>query len=148
MLSTDNLVAVAREWAIRHHEGQVDKLGRAYIDHVSDVAKRASSHGTEAETVAWLHDIVEDTSVTLEQIEETFGSTIRGGVEGMTRRKGEDYFDDYLPRVQKNDLARIVKVADMRHNMAKLETLRAVNPVEAQRLSSKYARAMGILTAS
>ncbi|OKH88168.1 HD domain-containing protein [Thalassospira sp. TSL5-1] len=146
MVSVIQQIKQARDWARRFHAGQVDKLGRDYIDHVADVAKRASVHGREAEIVAWLHDIVEDTPVTLAQIEETFGAAIREGVEGMTRRAGEDYFDDYLPRLQQNALARIVKLADMQHNMAKLDDLRAVNPTDAKRLSEKYARAMAFLT--
>ncbi|WP_220151404.1 HD domain-containing protein [Thalassospira profundimaris] len=146
IVSDDRQLERARDWAQRFHAGQVDKLGRPYIDHVSDVAQRASLHGHEAEIVAWLHDIVEDTPVTLAEIEETFGQTIREGVEGMTRRAGEDYFDDYLPRLQHNALARIVKLADMQHNMAKLDDLCAVNPEDAKRLAEKYARAMAFLT--
>ncbi len=145
MVSDEKMIAMARDWAQRFHAGQVDKLGRDYIDHVADVAKRASVHGAQAEIVAWLHDIVEDTSVTLDEIEDAFGPVICAGVAGMTRRNGEDYFDDYLPRLQQNALARIVKVADMRHNMAKLDDLRASKPKDAERLSAKYQRAMAFL---
>ncbi|AUG53845.1 HD domain-containing protein [Thalassospira marina] len=145
-VSGDDKIELARQWAQRFHAGQVDKLGRPYIDHVSDVAKRASVHGREAEIVAWLHDIVEDTPVTLAEIEESFGKAIRSGVDGMTRRADEDYFDVYLPRLQQSALARIVKLSDMQHNMAKLDGLHAVNPQDAKRLAEKYARAMAFLT--
>jgi len=141
----DKMVKAAEEWAVRFHAGQVDKLDQPYIQHVADVVRRVSSHGSSAIIVAWLHDIVEDTPVTLEDIEATFGREIRDGVEGMTRRQGEDYFSDYLPRLMQNNLARIVKFADMEHNMAKLDALRVVNPEDAARLSAKYERAMEML---
>ncbi|MDP7468317.1 MAG: HD domain-containing protein, partial [Alphaproteobacteria bacterium] len=77
------------------HEGQTDKLGNPYIDHVRDVADRVSSLGANYFIVGLLHDSVEDTDITLEKIEEEFGKDVRDGVDGMTKREGEDYFDDY-----------------------------------------------------
>lgn len=141
------MIERAKEWAVRHHAGQADKLGKPYINHVTDVADRVSDCGATVRIVAWLHDIVEDTPVTLDQIETTFGSEVRNGVEGMTRYQGEDYFTDYLPRLMLNNLARVVKTADVEHNMAKLDALRVVRPEDAERLSEKYNRALAILKA-
>lgn len=101
------------------HEGQFDKLGIPYINHVKEVADRVSEYGEDYIIVGLLHDSVEDTDITLEDIEAKFGRAIRDGVDGMTKREGEDYFDDYLPRVTLNELSRRVKVADSSHNLSK-----------------------------
>lgn len=136
----------AQRLAELHHADQTDKLGVPYIAHVSDVARRVAHHGPQVEAIAWLHDIVEDTDVTLDEIEEQFGSRIAGGVDAMTRRAGEDYFADYLPRLQINTDAVHVKIADASHNWGKVHLLEAVDPDKAATLNRKYAavlRALG-----
>ena len=94
----------AVELAEKLHEGQVDKLGIPYIVHVQDVAYRVSGLGEDYIIVGLLHDSVEDTDITLEVIEEKFGKDVRDGVDGMAKKIGEDYFDDYLPRVASNKI--------------------------------------------
>ena len=56
----------ARHVATAAHAGQVDKAGRPYIEHPADVAFRVRDHAPQVQVVAWLHDVVEDTTVTLD----------------------------------------------------------------------------------
>ena len=118
------------------HEGQVDKLGIPYIVHVQDVADRVSDRGEDYIIVGLLHDSVEDTDISLESIEEKFGKIVRDGVDGMTKRNGEDYFDDYLPRVASNKISKLVKLADSSHNLSKNHLLEVSD--QQERLKHKY----------
>lgn len=140
-----DLVPTAMLWANRHHAGQWDKLGYPYIAHVADVANRVSGEGAAIEIIAWLHDIVEDTPVTLSEIESVFGPRVAAGVDAMTRRNGESYFEDYLPRLSQNPDAVTVKIADASHNWGKVPLLRERNADQADRLDQKYRRVLAAL---
>ncbi len=111
MLSTD--VNTAREWAERLHRGQKDKSGAPYIGHPARVAGRLQSQ--EEQVVGWLHDTVEDTGLTLREIEAQFGPETAAAVDAMSRRDGEAW-DDYLQRVRQNPTARAVKIIDLIDN--------------------------------
>ena len=65
--------------------------------------------------VGYLHDIVEDTSVTLDTIENLFDKTIRDAVDAITKRK-EESRADYLARCSTNKIARLVKLHDAMFN--------------------------------
>ena len=136
----------ADKLAEKLHEGQTDKLGNPYIDHVRDVADRVSSLGENYAIVGLLHDSVEDTDITLEEIEEKFGKDVRDGVDGMTKREGEDYFDDYLPRVASNEISRNVKIADSSHNLSKNHLLK--DPELRGKLKQKYTSVLQFLGGS
>ena len=118
MLSTD--VKTAREWAERLHQGQKDKSGAPYIGHPARVAGRLQS--PEEQVVGWLHDTVEDTGLTLREIEAQFGPETAAAVDAMSRRDGEAW-DDYLQRVRQNPTARQVKISDLidNSNLTRLE---------------------------
>lgn len=97
------------------HEGQVDKCGKPYWMHPFAVADAVV--GDDAKTVAYLHDVVEDTDATLEWLlEQGFPAHIVDAVDAITRRDGETY-DDFIVRAGRNDIARRVKIADLRHNL-------------------------------
>ena len=136
----------ADKLAEKLHEGQTDKSGNPYIDHVRDVADRVSSLGENYVIVGLLHDSVEDTDITLEKIEEEFGKDVRDGVDGMTKREGEDYFDDYLPRVASNEISRNVKIADSSHNLSKNHLLK--DPELRGKLKQKYTSVLQFLGGS
>lgn len=114
----------AKEIATKAHNGQTDKSGVPYINHPKTVASMVASE--EEKIVAWLHDTVEDTDVTVEYIRAQFGEMIADAVESMTHRKTETY-DEYVDRLSKNPLARKVKLADLTHNM---DLSRIANPTE------------------
>jgi GTP diphosphokinase / guanosine-3',5'-bis(diphosphate) 3'-diphosphatase len=104
----------ARELANRAHEGQKDLAGEPYIGHIYQVVAGVESE--DAKTVAYLHDIVEDTHYTLDELRNYFPTHIVDAVDHLTRREGESYAD-FIRRVKQNKLATEVKVADLEHNM-------------------------------
>lgn len=85
-----------------------------YITHPQTVAGLVNE--VDEKIVAWLHDTVEDTDVTIEYIREQFGDEIAEAVDSMTHRSEETY-DEYVDRLSRNPLARQVKLADLTHNM-------------------------------
>ena len=104
----------AYDMALIAHEGQVDKAGNPYMEHVISVASKMTS--TEATCVALLHDVLEDSGIfTLEQIYDAFGSDVGYAVNLLTRRKGEKYWS-YIKNLATDDLARTVKIADLKDN--------------------------------
>ena len=103
-------VLAAKVLATRMHEGQLDKAGLAYITHPERVAARLTT--PEAQVVGWLHDTVEDTVLTMDEIELQFGSETAAAVDAVSRRDDEKW-DDYLERVAANPMARQVKISDL-----------------------------------
>ena len=136
-------VKLAEFFATGAHAGQVDKAGRDYIEHPRFVASQVD--GENEKIVAWLHDTVEDTGVTIELIEKLFGEEIAAAVEHMTHRKGEDYMA-YIRRVSADPISRAVKLADLKHNMD-LSRLPEITDADRERVE-KYQRAMEILSAN
>lgn len=140
----------AREIATRAHHGQTDKTGADYIDHPRRVANRVR-HYAEAEqleatqVVAWLHDVVEDTPVTLEDLSAEFPREVVAGVDAMTKRADEDR-DAYYTRVAADPLARLVKQADLDDNTDPARTALLDADTHA-RLERKYAHAREVLAA-
>lgn len=102
----DTAIAVA----IHAHSGQVDKAGQPYILHVMRVVLRMNSDIERI--VAALHDVVEDSEITVSHLSESFSKEVTGAVEALTRRKEESY-TEYIGRVLTNDIARRVKEADL-----------------------------------
>lgn len=90
-LAGSGLARAAYEYAREAHEGQERKGdGSPYINHPSELARllHSAGHGDEEILAAtFLHDVVEDTDTTLEEIEEAFGAGVRGLVEVMTEDK-------------------------------------------------------------
>lgn len=140
-----SLLQSAKSLAHEAHANQTDKLGRPYIFHVEDVAQRVSHLGTEYETAAWLHDIVEDTPITIDDLIARFGGDIAAAVDAITRNTGEGYFADYIPRVASHHIAKAVKLADATHNKEKLSELEATDPKTAKSLLKRYERVIAIL---
>ena len=105
----------AIELAARAHAGQVDKAGQPYILHPLRVMLRVS---TEAERMAAvLHDVVEDTPLTLAQLaEEGFPAEVLAAVDALTKRPGESRMDA-AARAARHAVARTVKLADNAENM-------------------------------
>ena len=106
-------VAAAKALATKAHEGQTDKAGLPYITHPERVASRMEN--PEAQVIGWLHDTVEDTPITLRDIETTFGPETAAAVDAISRRDGEPW-SDYLERVAANPMARQIKISDLIDN--------------------------------
>lgn len=88
----EQIVERARELADAKHGGMhiPDKALTPMMEHISEVATLVESHGGSSEMIAaaWLHDVVEDTDVTLEQVGEWFGPSVRSLVDGLTDPEG------------------------------------------------------------
>lgn len=136
-----HLTCEAMKIAYKAHHGQVDKGGIPYIFHPYHLAEQMPDEFTTC--VALLHDVVEDTDVTLEELKRTFPDEVIEAVAVMTHGKDEPYLD-YVRRVSKNPIAKIVKLADLRHNS---DETRLENASEATLtyFREKYRKAFEIL---
>ena len=124
------------------HKGQVDKLGAPYFEHPMVVASMVKDEN--AKVVALLHDVVEDTKVTLLHLAlMNFPQFIIEAVDAISRRKDEQYFV-YIERVKQNTLAKEVKIADLNHN---LDPVRLSGMPEKGQISlrRRYNKALNIL---
>lgn len=100
--------------AKKAHLGQKDKGGNDYIEHPKAVASMMDTDIEKA--VAYLHDVVEDTKISFDDLKEYgFPNQIIEAVKALTKQKNESY-DVYIDRVIKNSIAKKVKLADMKHN--------------------------------
>lgn len=131
-------------YASEMHAGQKDRAGKPYILHPVHVAVFTAEQTDDPEiiTAAMLHDTIEDTDATLEDIRSRFGNRITEIVDRMSRREGEDYFR-YVRRTAENPDAALVKRADLRHNM---DFSRLASPTEQDyKRMEKYKKALEIL---
>lgn len=128
------MIAAAKLIAKLAHKGQKDKAGMDYFTHPEAVAAMLDT--PEEKTVGYLHDTVEDTDVTVEEIRSVFGNEIADAVALMTHADGVPYMD-YVKEIGKNPLARKVKLADLTHNM---DISRIPNPAQKDydRIENKY----------
>lgn len=138
------LVNRALRLAYAAHAGQLEENGVPYIFHPYHLAEQMDDELSIC--VALLHDVVEDTAVTLEQLREAFPPEIVEAVGLLTHDPDTDYFA-YVRKLKDNPLARKVKLADLAHNSdqtrwADIE----VDPARLQRWREKYRRAREILT--
>lgn len=137
----DYFLELARQYSKKAHSGQVDKAGVDYFEgHITSVVNGVNSK--EAKTVAYLHDTIEDTKVTKEQIEFYFPKEISEAVILLTKDRKEDYFK-YLKRIKLNSLAREVKISDLKHN----SDLRRINNPTQKDIdrTNQYLRAIRFL---
>ncbi|ROL69327.1 GTP pyrophosphokinase [Pseudomonas chlororaphis] len=123
------------------HEGQVDKGGAPYILHPLQVMLRLQD--PQARTVAVLHDVVEDSPVSLEDLrEQGFSEGVLSALEALTKREGEDY-QAFVERAGRDPLARQVKLADLAEN-SDLSRIPAPSAKDLERVA-KYRRAIDYL---
>lgn len=122
--------------AVSAHRGQKDKAGQPYILH--PLRMMLAVDGEHARMAAVLHDVVEDTEVSLEQlVAEGFPAEVVEAIDGLTRRPDESY-DEFIERAATNPIARAVKKADLEDNMD-VRRLRELGPKELERLA-RYRR--------
>lgn len=111
----------AREIAARAHGDQRDRDGSLHIDHVARVA-----HGVGADDahqrVAWLHDVIEDSGVTVQDLAPRLTESERGALVLLTRDPARHSYPEYVQRIvdapgESGALARAVKEADLLDNL-------------------------------
>ena len=112
MINT-KLTRLASKIAYKAHEGQTDKAGVPYICHPIHIAEQMDSE--ESCVVALLHDVIEDSDITLEILSKYFNDDIITALRVLTKKENDDYVM-YIKRVKTNKLATKVKIKDLEHN--------------------------------
>lgn len=125
--------------AATHHDGQFDKQGMPYIMHVMKVMHYVKTDDEELNCIAVLHDIVEDTNVTIEDLTDA-GMTQRvtDAVRLLSKIRPGETNEEYLAGILSNRDAMMVKRADLRHNMD-IRRLKGISEKDMKRLE-KYAK--------
>ena len=137
-----SMVDLALSIARKAHEGQLDKAGVDYIEHPIYVASQVDTE--EEKAVALLHDVIEDSPVSAKGLLQAgLPETVVTAVQVLTKKKEQDY-QTYLETVKKNSLARVVKLADLKHN-SDLSRLSSITEKDRERLK-KYKKAIDFLS--
>ena len=136
------MIDIALAIAKKAHAGQVDKAGVDYIQHPLYVASQVKTEQEKA--VALLHDVLEDSDITAaDLLAYGLSNEVVTAVQTLTKKKGQSY-QDYLEKVKSNNLARVVKLADLKHN-SDLSRLKTVSNTDYQRVK-KYKNAIRYLS--
>lgn len=130
------LYAKAFEFAVCYHQGQVDAAGLPYVTHPIRVAELVNS--AEAKAVAMLHDVLEDTHCTVQDLNKHFPDSVVNAVLAITKAEGTDYLE-YLTCVRDNPISLEVKLADMEDNL-RLDRLDNLTIARRLRLVLKYTK--------
>jgi len=126
--------------AYNAHINQVDKAGVPYIYHPIHLAEQMD---TETECIiALLHDVVEDTGITFEELEKEFPIEVIEILKLLTHNKEIKYMD-YIAEIKKNSIAKKVKIADIKHNSdeSRLDKI-TIKDIERR---NKYSKALEYL---
>ena len=138
------MTITAMQVAYTKHAGQVDKAGVPYIFHPYHLAEQLQDE--IACTVALLHDVVEDTDTTFEELSEKFPDEVIEALRFLTRTKDTPYLE-YVKNIRKNKIATAVKLKDLEHNMDKARmNLTHISDEKRKRLFDRYTKAVQILT--
>lgn len=137
------------EFAHRAHAGQVDQQGRDYYEHhLVPIAALLRPFGDDAAVAGLLHDVLEDTPTTVEDLAALgVPAPVIAAVESVTRRDGEPY-EALIERAAAHPLGRLVKLADNWHNLSSNAELARKDPKKAAELRTRYESARAKLTAA
>jgi len=136
------LTKKAMRIAFEAHKNQTDKNGMPYIYHPIHLAEQMSDEATTC--VALLHDVIEDTDMTFEQLQrEGFTAEIITALKLMTHDESVPYLE-YVGEIKKNSVAATVKMADLKHN----SDLTRLDHIDEKALirADKYKKAIALLT--
>ena len=147
MANWNSLLNDAIKIAVEAHHIQVDKSGEPYILHPLRVMFAVEK--IEHKIVAILHDVIEDTSITIENL-RTYGfpEGVLDSIIAITRNKnGKGHLEDnnqYIARVYIDEWARVVKIADIKDNLMP-KRFAKLDEKTQERLMKKYLKALKIL---
>ncbi len=140
MIYTD-LTKKALKLCFESHKEQVDKSGMPYVFHPFHLAEQMTDEMTTV--VALLHDVVEDSDITFEDLEiQGFSDGILNALKLLTHDKSIPYMD-YIAEIKKNEIATAVKLADLKHN-SDLSRLDVIDEKTLNR-KKKYEKAIKFL---
>ena len=128
------------------HEGQRDKAGRPYAEHLAAVAAGVRARGGDAEQIAaaWLHDAVEDAALSRAWLAgAALTPRTKAIVDAVTKRAGEGP-EAYARRILDTPGALLVKESDLAHN-ADPDRLAVLDEPTRKRLTEKYTRMRALL---
>ena len=129
------------------HQGQTDKAGRPYAEHLRAVAEGVRARGGDEEQIAaaWLHDAVEDDALTERWLDEApLSRRTKDIVLAVTKRAGESP-EEYARRILATEGALLVKEADLANNADPARLARLDDAATRARLTGKYARMRALL---
>ena len=129
------------------HEGQTDKAGRPYAEHLRAVAEGVRARGGDEEqtAAAWLHDAVEDDALSEQWLEEAaLSRRTKDIVLAVTKRQGEAP-EEYAARILATPGALLVKESDLAHNADPARLARLTDEATRTRLTEKYAHMRALL---
>lgn len=132
----------AMKLCFKAHKEQVDKSGIPYVFHPIHLAEQMEDEDTTV--VALLHDVIEDTEYTIKDLEDMgFNQNVTAAISLMTHAEGVPYMD-YVAQIKENPIAKIVKLADLKHNsdISRLDTVDAKVMARVE----KYAKAIQLLS--
>ena len=136
------MVRKAMKIAYEAHHGQVDKAGVPYIYHPIHLAEQMEDETSIC--VALLHDVLEDTSISEEELRQKgISSGVIDNIKLLTKGKEEGYME-YLERLKSSEIAVKVKIADLKHN-SDVSRLLEITEKDKKRLE-KYTEAIKRLT--
>ena len=136
-----NLTKQALKLCFEAHKEQKDKSGMPYVFHPFHLAEQMTDEATTV--VALLHDVVEDTNTTFEDLEKQgFDEEIISALRLLTHNDDTPYMD-YVAEIKSNKIAIAVKLADLRHN-SDLTRLDVVDE-KALKRKEKYEKAIKFL---
>lgn len=140
MIYTD-LTKKALKISFNAHKDQIDKSGMPYVYHPFHLAEQMDDEYSTC--VALLHDVVEDTDMTLDELSEIFPKEVTDAITMMTHNDSVPYLE-YVREIKNNPIAAKVKLADLKHN-SDLTRLDVVDDKTLERVE-KYKKAISILT--
>ncbi|MFB0845055.1 GTP pyrophosphokinase [Paenibacillus oleatilyticus] len=125
------------------HQAQLDKGNQPYILHPLRLMLQAPDN--DSKIVAVLHDVIEDTDVTIEALrQEGFAEHLLEALDCLTRRDNETY-EEFLQRIKPNALARVVKLLDLEDNRD-VRRIKSLSEKDFERLQ-RYEKAVNYLLA-
>ena len=136
------LTLKAMQIAYKAHHGQTDKAGAPYIFHPMHLAEQMNDEFSVC--AALLHDVAEDTDITLDELAEDFPERVIAALRLLTHQPDTDYFD-YIRALRSDEIAAAVKLADLRHNSDAARLCGKMSERDEKRFR-KYAEAIAILT--
>ena len=139
MIYTD-LTKKALKISFEAHKNQTDKSGMPYVYHPFHLAEQMDDEYSTC--VALLHDVVEDTDITLDELSKEFPKEVADSIAMMTHDDNVPYLD-YVAKIKQNPIAAKVKLADLKHN-SDLSRLDVVDDNVLKRVE-KYKKAIEIL---